>query len=145
MSVKWKNARNLPDMLRPIFGHTPRKFPSQARYSRVATSRIYAHQALIFYHKRPGKSIENRKFAVKFQTKFSRNFPSIFMYYAHTLSVPRRYSPPAPAVRSLFRRRAGIGVPARAFLLFSVTATLAPRKSHMDNAPIHMKKCFQSS
>ena len=32
----------------------------------------------------------------------------------------------SPTVRSLFRRRAGKGVPAKAFLLFRTTVTLVP-------------------
>ena len=61
-----------------------------------------------------------------------------------------RYSLPAPAGRSLFYRRAGKGAPAKAFLLFRVTATLDPlekRQQIYDRIMLRIihNTCFESS
>ena len=87
----------------------------------------------------------NQRFLNRTQSLFL-----VFLIFGLTSIVTQRYSSPTPAVRSLFRRRAGRGAPAKAFLLFWASATLAPlekRQQIYDRITLRIihNTCFESS
>lgn len=80
--VESKARGRQAELLRPIFGHTPRKFPCPVSVNRQATSHIYAHQAFRLYHKPQVIAREIQNFAGGLRAEFQRFCAPSFMQFA---------------------------------------------------------------